>query len=102
MACSYIIVGAGNFGAAAALALITEDPEATILLVDTTPYPNPRAASHDINKIIRPDYADPTYMRLMAEAMPHWRTSPLYAPFYHEVGVMRIDPSDFPHRCVQS
>jgi sarcosine oxidase/L-pipecolate oxidase len=70
-----------------------------VILVDSAPFPNPRAASHDINKIIRDDYPDPAYMRLMLEAMPLWRNSPLYSPFYHQTGVLRADPSDFSERC---
>lgn len=99
---SYAIVGAGNFGAATALAIKTQDPGAHVTLIDTAPFPNPRAASHDINKIIRPDYADADYMQLMAEAMRHWREDPLYRDFFHAVGMLRVDPSDFNDRCVEN
>jgi sarcosine oxidase / L-pipecolate oxidase len=70
-----------------------------VILVDSAPFPNPRAASHDINKIVRDDYPDATYMRIMVDAMQIWRTSPLYSQFYHETGVLRADPSDFSERC---
>jgi hypothetical protein len=30
-------------------------------------FPNPSPASHDLSKIIRPDYADPFYMTLALE-----------------------------------
>ncbi|KAF2456601.1 sarcosine oxidase [Lineolata rhizophorae] len=102
MARSFVIVGAGNFGAATALELVTQHPMADVALIDTSPFPNPQAASHDINKIIRPDYSDPAYTRLMAEAMPLWRASPLYSAFYHETGVLRADPSHFSDACFDS
>ncbi|KAK3390090.1 FAD dependent oxidoreductase [Podospora didyma] len=93
---SFIIVGAGNFGAATALALKQDKTRnVKVTLIDTTTYPNPGAASHDVNKIIRPDYADLDYMKLMAEVMPCWQTDELYKPFYHEVGVVRVDSSSF-------
>jgi sarcosine oxidase/L-pipecolate oxidase len=99
---SFLIVGAGNFGAATALALINSNPAAKVTIVDSCPFPNPRAASHDINKIIRPDYADSAYTRLMLEAMPLWRSSPLYSQFYHETGMLRVDPSGFSEGCLES
>lgn len=99
---SFLIVGAGVFGAATALALIKSNPTAKVTLFDSGHFPNPRAASHDINKIIRPDYADLAYMRLMLEAMTQWRCSPLYSQFYHETGMLRVDPSDFSDGCFQN
>jgi len=99
---SFLIIGAGNFGAATALSLVQHASPSKVTLLDSTPFPNPRAASHDINKIIRDDYPDPTYMKIMVESMGRWRSSPLYSPFYHETGVLRADPSDFSARTLQS
>ncbi|KAM3563364.1 hypothetical protein MY1884_001277 [Beauveria asiatica] len=90
---SVVIVGAGNFGAGTAFALAQRGVQVTLL--DTAAYPSPRAASHDINKIVRDDYPDMLYMRMMAKAMPMWRSNDLYKPFYHQTGMLRADPSSF-------
>ena len=90
---SVVIVGAGNFGAGTALSLAQRGVRVTLL--DTAAFPSPRAASHDINKIVRDDYPDLLYMRMMVKAMPMWRSSDLYKSFYHETGMLRADPSNF-------
>lgn len=88
-----IIVGAGNFGTATALFLAQNRDDLHIMLIDTTPEANPRAASHDLNKIVRDDYADELYMKMMLRAMPKWRDpDSIYAPYFHEVGMLRADP----------
>ena len=89
-----VIVGAGNFGAATALSLAKKGG-VRVVLVDTANYPNPRAASHDVNKIVRDDYPDTLYMRMLLNAMKLWRESDLYGTWYHEVGMLRADPSNF-------
>lgn len=98
---SIIIVGAGNFGAATALALAKEG-QTDVTLVDTTEYPNPRAASHDVNKIVRDDYPEELYMRMLMKAMPQWRDGDLYKSFYHEVGMLRADRTDFGKNSIAS
>ncbi|XWW98596.1 hypothetical protein V2A60_006596 [Cordyceps javanica] len=95
---SVIIVGAGNFGAGTALSLAQRGVQVTLL--DTAAFPNPRAASHDINKIVRDDYPDLLYMRMMAKAMPMWRSNDLYKSFYHETGMLRADPTDFGEKSI--
>lgn len=92
---SVLIVGAGNFGAATALYLATHHKDKTVTLVDKTDLANPYAASHDISKIVRDEYDDPLYMRLMLEAMPLWRGDALYSPFFHQVGMLRADPTAY-------
>ena len=91
---SILIIGAGNFGAATALTYANKGGY-KVTLVDTAGYPNPRAASHDVNKIVRDDYPDVLYMRMLQNAMPMWRTGDLYKNFYHQVGMLRADPSEF-------
>ena len=49
---SYLVVGAGVFGASTALHLSRQKPEAKITLLDRLPFPDPIAASHDINKVV--------------------------------------------------
>ncbi|KAF3358652.1 hypothetical protein VDGD_01565 [Verticillium dahliae] len=92
---SIIIVGGGNFGAATALSLAKSHKDKVVTLIDTTPLANPRAASHDINKIVRDDYADILYMRMMVKAMQQWREDKLYTEYYHQVGMLRADPGNF-------
>ncbi|KAJ6436450.1 sarcosine oxidase [Purpureocillium lavendulum] len=92
---SYLIIGAGNFGAATALSLSRRNTTLKITLVDTADFPNPRAASHDVSKIVRDDYPDKLYMRMLIKAMPMWRKDGLYSPYYHEVGMLRADASTF-------
>ncbi|OAA50579.1 sarcosine oxidase [Metarhizium rileyi] len=92
---SYLIIGAGNFGAATALTLASQQGTTKVTLVDTTRFPNPRAASHDVNKIVRDDYPDKLYMQMLKKAMPMWRGHELYKTWYHEVGMLRADPSSF-------
>ncbi|KAM0269420.1 hypothetical protein ACHAQH_009757 [Verticillium albo-atrum] len=74
---SVIIVGGGNFGAATALNLVRNYKDKAVTLIDTTPPANPRTASHDINKIVRDDYENILYMRMMIKAMPQWREDSL-------------------------
>jgi sarcosine oxidase/L-pipecolate oxidase len=84
---SYLIIGAGVFGASTALHLRRAKPSATITLLDRTPFPNPSAASHDVNKIVRADYDDIFYMKLALDAVEHWRTDPIFKDYYHETGM---------------
>lgn len=101
MSPSIIIVGAGNFGAATALTLAKRGHR-NVTLVDTTEYPNPRAASHDVNKIVRDDYPEDLYMRMLMDAMPRWRKDALYSSYYHEVGMLRADKTDFGGKSIAS
>ncbi|OAQ58966.1 sarcosine oxidase [Pochonia chlamydosporia 170] len=99
---SYLIIGAGNFGAATALTLIKREPASKVTLVDCTQFPNPRAASHDVNKIVHDDYPDKLYMQMLKRAMPMWRNHELYKTWYHEVGMLRADPSNFGEEIIAS
>jgi sarcosine oxidase/L-pipecolate oxidase len=99
---SVLVIGAGNFGAATALSLARHESSGKVILIDSGPYPNPRAASHDINKIVRDDYPDPAYTKMMVEAMARWRSDGLYSPYYHETGIVRADPNDYAERSIKS
>ena len=85
---SYLIIGAGVFGASTALELRRVLPTAKVTLLDRAPFPNPSAASHDLSKIIRADYGDVFYMKLALEAQKLWRNDPIYQPYYHESGML--------------
>lgn len=84
---AYLIIGAGVFGASTALHLRKSKPLATVTLLDRTAFPNPSAASHDLNKIVRADYDDIFYMKLALEAVENWRTDPIFKDYYHETGM---------------
>jgi sarcosine oxidase / L-pipecolate oxidase len=90
---SYLIVGAGMFGASTALFLKRADPTATVIVLDRSAhYPSASAAVHDVNKIIRSEYVDIRYMKLALEAMTIWRTDPDYTPFWFNTGVLWSAP----------
>ena len=88
---SYLIVGAGVFGASTALHLSRRKPGAKITLLDRLPFPDPIAASHDINKVVRADYDDIFYVKLGLETLEYWRHDPIWKPYYHQVGMLTIE-----------
>ena len=96
-----VIVGAGVFGATAALELRARHWE--VMLADPGPVPHPMAASTDISKVVRLAYgSDETYTQLMEEALPIWRewNEKFRTELYHETGVLFVcrlpmRPGDF-------
>ena len=88
---SYLIVGAGVFGASTALHLSRQKLGARITLLDRLPFPDPIAASHDINKVVRADYDDIFYVKLGLETLEYWRHDPIWKPFYHQAGMLTIE-----------
>lgn len=101
---SYIIVGAGVFGASTALHLIRAKPRAKVMLLDRDAYTAPTrvAASWDWNKVVRADYADIDYMRLALEAKERWANDAIWKPFYHESGAYWVSTTDFSQRVQQN
>ena len=95
LASSYIIIGAGVFGASTALALSREEPAPTVILIDRAPFPCPIAASHDINKIVRSDYGDIFYCKLGLQTLERWRADPLYKQWYHQSGLAKATDERF-------
>jgi glycine/D-amino acid oxidase-like deaminating enzyme len=100
---STIVVGAGVFGAAAALELRRRGH--AVSLLDPGPLPNPRGATADISKFVRMDYgADDLYTDLADESLARWDAWNARAAerLYVESGlaVMRRDamsPGGFEH-----
>jgi len=96
-----LIVGAGVFGASAALELAHRGHAVT--LVDPGPLPHPRASSTDISKMVRADYGnDLFYTRLGREAIAGWRkwNAESGQTLYHETGFLiltsqEIQPGGF-------
>ncbi|KAI9832897.1 MAG: hypothetical protein M1819_003927 [Sarea resinae] len=74
---SILVVGSGVFGLSTALALANDASykHTRITLLDRLPFPPPDISSIDTSRIIRPDYADPAYSQLAAEAQTLWRNS---------------------------
>lgn len=99
---SYLIVGAGVFGASSAYHLAKRLPSASITLIDRSPFPCPLAASYDWQKVVRPDYGDLFYMQLALKAQDRWRKDPLYSPFYHESGITKIETGDLARKMVEN
>jgi glycine/D-amino acid oxidase-like deaminating enzyme len=100
---SIIIVGAGVFGASAALELRKREHEVTLL--DPGPIPHVLASSTDISKVLRMDYgADEFYMELMEEAFNGWDVwnQTWGIPLYHQTGILMLSgrpmvPGGFEH-----
>ncbi|KAI8057572.1 FAD dependent oxidoreductase [Gilbertella persicaria] len=95
-----IIVGGGCFGISTAYALALKN-QYEIYVFDRNEIPSPDAASCDINKIVRMDYANDTlYMHLMMEAFTIWdewnkeRQEQKLDPVYHNVGVLLFSDKD--------
>jgi glycine/D-amino acid oxidase-like deaminating enzyme len=98
-----LIVGAGVFGAGAALELAMRGHAVT--LVDPGPLPHPRASSTDISKMVRADYgADTFYARFARECIAGWRRWNAAAGrnYFHETGFLilageKMRPGGFEH-----
>jgi sarcosine oxidase/L-pipecolate oxidase len=87
-----LIVGAGAFGTSTAfhLAINNQNP-ASVRVLDRAPVPSPRAASTDINKIVRADYSSAFYMDLAYDALGAWETWSLLKPYFHRTGWVMVD-----------
>ncbi|KAM0812033.1 hypothetical protein AB5N19_14350 [Seiridium cardinale] len=101
---SYLIIGAGVFGASTAYHLIRQYPDASVTLVDRDAFDATSrvAASWDWNKVIRADYADIKYCELALEAQDIWRTDPLWKPFFHESGIYWISQTTLAQKVIDN
>ncbi|GAA6063710.1 hypothetical protein JCM10212_004437 [Sporobolomyces blumeae] len=95
-----VIVGGGEFGSTAAVAL-AEGPyrgHARLITVVERGAEPPAvdAASSDYNKIIRSEYSDPVYKKLAREAIDEWESSPRWKEFYHACGVVALSAKSDP------
>lgn len=81
----YFIIGCGVFGAAAANRLQETKgrDELDLTILDM---PSPQAASRDVFKIIRDDYANLQRMKGAIGVHQQWRSNPMFRPFYHSTG----------------
>jgi glycine/D-amino acid oxidase-like deaminating enzyme len=90
-----LVVGAGIFGATAALELASRGFRVTLL--DELMEPHPLAASTDISKVIRVEYGqDAQYMEMVTAAIGGFRTwnTEFEEELYHETGItfFTMDP----------
>ena len=86
---SILIAGAGAFGLSTALELRGRGHSVTV--VDPGPVPHPLAASNDVSRMVRMDYADDQlYSDLGAEAIAEWHVWNERAGrlLYHEDGFL--------------
>lgn len=84
-----IIIGAGAWGAAAAVQARARG--AAVILLEADTVPAPAAASTDVSKAIRAGYgADRLYSDLMLDALAGWRrwNDAWPRPLFHETGVL--------------
>ncbi|ODV89398.1 hypothetical protein CANCADRAFT_17904, partial [Tortispora caseinolytica NRRL Y-17796] len=79
------IIGCGTFGLSAGKFLKLRG-YTDVHMYDRKEPPVPDASSVDINRIIRPDYADPFYAKLALEAQEAWRTT--YRDHYKQAGLL--------------
>ncbi|PGH12787.1 hypothetical protein AJ80_06611 [Polytolypa hystricis UAMH7299] len=89
-----LIIGAGIFGVSTAYHLSLTHPDPSrVTILDVAPHPAPRAASTDMNKIIRADYTSRFYMELAYEAMDVWEKLPIFteAGVFHRTGWVLFD-----------
>lgn len=71
-----LIVGAGVFGLSTALSILDSPSynSSHLTIIDSaSTLPNPVGSSVDASRIIRADYAAPSYARLACLAQDHWR-----------------------------
>lgn len=98
-----LILGGGCFGLTAALELRARGWQIT--LIDQGPLPNPDAASTDINKVVRMDYAADEQHTAMGElSLQRWRewNAKWGEELYHEAGFLvmsrePLQPGGFEH-----
>ena len=86
---SIVVAGAGVFGLSGALELRKRGH--TVTVVDPGPVPHPLAASNDVSRMVRMDYADDKlYSELAAEAIAEWHVwnERNGTELYHEDGFL--------------
>ncbi|KAK7705306.1 hypothetical protein SLS64_008143 [Diaporthe eres] len=96
-----LIIGAGTFGTSTAYHLAQTYRDASrVTVIDREASPPTKAASIDINRIIRADYPSTLYCNLANEAIHPWFWSNELGPCFHRVGWLRLNEagSDLQHR----
>jgi sarcosine oxidase / L-pipecolate oxidase len=97
---AYLIVGSGIFGASSAFHLIKKHLNARVCLVDRLAYLRPLAASCYWNKVVRADYGDAFYMKLVLDGIKLGREDSIFKPYFHESGMINIDNTGLGRRTI--
>ncbi|KAI0018303.1 FAD dependent oxidoreductase [Xylariomycetidae sp. FL0641] len=97
-----LILGAGTFGLSTAYHLAKAGYSSITVVEKSATMPPRQSAGNDLNKIIRAEYEDPFYATLALAAMAAWKESPLFAPYYHEVGYLLATSSAAPAKARRS
>ena len=86
-AMNVLIAGGGTIGLSTAYYL-SQDPirYPSIKILDPYGEASYASAGHDINKIIRVEYANQIYSRLAEEAIKIWDEDPIFQPVFHKSG----------------
>lgn len=82
-AAAILVVGSGLFGLTTAFEL-SQRGYTNITVLDRFLPPVPDGSSVDISRIVRVDYADPTYSQMASEALARWKTD--YKQWYYPAG----------------
>ncbi|KAK7207695.1 FAD dependent oxidoreductase [Myxozyma melibiosi] len=87
------VVGSGEFGLSTAYYLLQAGYK-SVTLFDRTRPPVPDGSSVDISRIVRADYDDPVYARMVVEALELWKTT--YNDHYYPSGLLCMCPTTNP------
>jgi sarcosine oxidase / L-pipecolate oxidase len=82
--------GCDPVSTALALSRRSRYSQASITVLDKSPFPSPDGASIDSSRIVRADYADPAYASLAAEAQALWRGKWGEESRYSESGLVMV------------
>ncbi|KAK9466823.1 FAD dependent oxidoreductase [Lipomyces arxii] len=87
------VVGAGEFGISTTYHLL-ESGYTDITLYDRVQPPVPDGSSVDISRIVRADYDDEVYAKMVVESLELWKTQ--FKDFYHPCGLLCMTPAGNP------
>ncbi|KAK9476972.1 FAD dependent oxidoreductase [Lipomyces japonicus] len=90
---TFTIVGAGEFGLSLAYHMLQSGYK-HVTVIDRTEPPVPDGSSVDISRIVRADYSDPTYAKMVVQALTYWKTD--FKECYHPVGLLCLTPNHEP------
>lgn len=79
-----IVVGAGVWGAASVEAC--QKAGRPVIWIDDNDDEHPTAASADLARIIRAEYADPAYRQLADQALQAFKAEAIYSDYFHLTG----------------
>ncbi|KAF9880962.1 sarcosine oxidase [Colletotrichum karsti] len=95
------IIGAGVFGLSTALHLVESGYTDITVFERDENVPSRFSAAFDLNKIIRAEYEDDFYTKLVLEALEGWKT-PLFGPYYHQTGYIVATSGKAPQKAVET